>query len=374
MFLSCIFNIKTVFDMKQVFANATILYGANFDVVKGYVVVRDSIIEEVGEGNYAGKNKDVTGGIILPSFTNSHTHIGDSVAKDLGTYNDIDARVGKGGIKHQALDEKSSEVTNAIKLTLKDMMAGGTTAFCDFREGGLKGVEKLKTALEPPMDCIILGRPDSDDLGLLLENCDGIGLSSAKDYSEEELNKILKTVKKQSKLLGVHVGEVEDDFEKAFEINPDYMVHLTNIGSEGLKRVKDAKVPVILCPRANAMLGVGIPRLKELFDSTTVALGTDNVMINSPDMFREMEFTFKLIRGMYKDYLFNAKDILKAATINGRRILGLPENTIAEGKTADFIIVKREEYASDPILSVVHRTDRSDVKAVFKDGVLKELI
>ncbi len=359
--------------MKQVFANATILYGGNFDVVKGYVVVRDSIIEEVGKGTYAGKFTDVKGGIILPSFTNSHIHIGDSVAKDLGTYNDIDIRVGKGGIKHRVLDEKSSEVTKAIKLTLNDMIAGGTTAFCDFREGGLKGVEKLKASFEPPMDCIIMGRPDSDDLGILLENCDGIGLSSVKDYSEEELNKILKTVKEQSKLLGVHVGEVEDDLKKALEVDPDFMVHLTNIDSEGLKRIKDAKIPIILCPRANAMLGVGIPRLKELFDSSTVALGTDNVMINSPDMFREMEFTFKLIRGMYKDYLFNAKDILKAATINGRRILGLPDNTILEGNTADFIIVKREEYTTDPILSVVHRTDRSDVKAVFKDGVLKEL-
>ncbi|MFQ5887234.1 MAG: amidohydrolase family protein, partial [Candidatus Hydrothermarchaeales archaeon] len=314
--------------MKQVIANATILHEEDLEVVNGYVIVKDKTIKEIGEGSYFGKNTDVKGGIIFPSFMNSHIHIGDSVAKDLGAYRDIEERVGRGGIKQQKLDEKSSDVPKAIRATLKKMLIGGTTAFSDFREGGLKGINQLKSALKTPMDCRIMGRPNSDDLINVLENCDGIGISSVKDYTEGELKKISRAVKESSKLLGVHVGEVEDDLDKALAIKPDFVVHLTNVDSEGLERITDANIPVILCPRANAMLGVGIPRLKELFTTALVALGTDNVMVNSPDMFREMEFTFKIIRGIYKDHMFDAKEVLKAATINGRRIFGLPDNSI----------------------------------------------
>ncbi|MFQ5975540.1 MAG: amidohydrolase family protein [Candidatus Hydrothermarchaeales archaeon] len=354
--------------MKQVFVNATILYGEDLEIVEGYVVVEGKNIYEVGEGSYFGKNTDVKGGIIFPSFMNSHMHIGDSVAKDLGAYSNIEERVGKGGIKQRTLEERSSEVPKAIQATLKEMLRGGTTAFCDFREGGLEGIKQLKSALKTPIDCKIMGRPNSDDLGKVLDNCDGIGVSSVKEHTEEELKKISNAVKRSSKLLGVHVGEVEDDLNKALAIKPDFVVHLTNVDGEGLERTIEAGIPVILCPRANAMLGVGIPRLKELFCSTLVALGTDNVMVNSPDMFREMEFTFKIIRGIYKDHMFDAKEVLKGATINGRRIFGLPDNSIKEGNIADFTIIKKRAYTTDPILSLVHRSDSSDIRAVIKNG------
>jgi len=39
---------------------------------------------------------------------------------------------------------------------------------------------------------------------------------------------------------------------------------------------------------------VGVPPIRDLAERTTVALGTDNVMLDSPSMFREMEFAAKL--------------------------------------------------------------------------------
>lgn len=356
--------------MKHVLSNATILSGEDFEVVKGYMVIDDKIIEEIGEGSYHGKSIDVKGGIIFPSFINSHTHVGDSLAPDIGAYATIDERVGKDGFKHRILEEKSAQVSGAINATLKEMLKGGCTAISDFREGGLEGIKQLKSAIPPHMDCVIMGRPGPDQLEEVLENCDGIGISSIEDYSEEDLKIVSTTVRRRSKILGVHVGEVVDDLERALSFKPDFMVHLTNVNvlGENLENINRAGIPVILCPRANAMLGVGIPRLKELFDSTLVALGTDNVMINSPDMFREMEFTFKIIRGMYKDHKFKADQILKAATLNGRKIFALPDNSIMEGNLADFIVAKKGDYITDPVLSLVHRTDKNDVRAVFKNG------
>ena len=48
----------------------------------------------------------------------------------------------------------------------------------------------------------------------------------------------------------------------------------------------------------------------------TLAIGTDNVMINSADMFREMDFIWKITMGIHKKRL-DPREILKMATVNG---------------------------------------------------------
>ncbi|RMF91795.1 MAG: amidohydrolase, partial [Methanobacteriota archaeon] len=345
-------------DMKEVYSNAIVLYGEDFEAVKGYVVVKDGVISEVGSGGYAGGAVDVKGGIIAPAFTNSHVHLGDSAGMDLGAYLPLEERVGKKGLKwqiHQRPDAKS-----AIMHVLDAMKKSGTTAFCDFREGGIRGVGLLKPLLN--MQARILGRPDGH--GDIMERCDGLGISSIKDYSSEELEGLL--AKRSGRLIGIHAGEARDDVLEALAINPDFVVHLTNAGEESLREVFRRKIPIVLCPRANASFGVGIPDLKAVFESgCTVALGTDNVMANPPDMLREMEFSWKLYRGLYKDPEFDARTILKAATVNGRRILRLPDNTIEEGNRADFIVTRRFEHIRDPVLALVHRTSPSDIKKVL---------
>jgi cytosine/adenosine deaminase-related metal-dependent hydrolase len=211
------------------------------------------------------------------------------------------------------------------------------------------------------MPARILGRPLRDED--IMEFCDGLGISSITDYGSEELERLLE--KREGKLIGIHAGEAKDDVLDALKIDPDFVVHLTNAGEEGLKEVFERKIPIVLCTRANASFGVGIPDLKSIFKSDClVALGTDNVMANPPNMLGEMEFLWKLYRGLYKDKSFVAKTVLQAATINGRRLLGLPDNTIKEENTADFIVTKKVKYTRDPVLALVHRIEAYDIKEV----------
>jgi cytosine/adenosine deaminase-related metal-dependent hydrolase len=343
--------------MKRVFDNAIILQGEELEEVHGYVVVKEGVIEEIGEGSYLGSKEDVKRGIISPSFTNAHVHVGDSAGKDLGTYLSIGERVGREGVKFEI--HKSAESKNAMAETLERMRAGGTTAFCDFREGGVNGISKLTSVLNMPAR--ILGRPLGDED--IMQSCDGLGISSIKDYSHERLNRILRA--RSGKLVGVHSSEVTDDITDVLKIDPDFLVHLTNAEEASLKKVFTNKIPIVLCPRANASFGAGIPELKLILESECLlALGTDNVMANSISMFREMEFLFKLFRGHYKDHNFDARTVLKMATIQGRKLLNLPDNTIKEGNKADFIITRKIEYSNDPVLSLVHRSEACDVKEV----------
>ncbi|RLG58389.1 MAG: hypothetical protein DRN95_04405 [Candidatus Hydrothermarchaeota archaeon] len=346
--------------------NAIILHGEEFEVIKGHIIIENGEIKEVGEGSIRNAI-DLEQGIIFPAFTNAHVHLGDSIAQDYGHNLPIEARVGRKGLKFKIL--RNREITTGIKESLKEMFKIGITTFCDFRELGLKGIKQIKEAGLKIHDSIILGRPNGevDKLEKLLEECDGIGISSVNDYSEEDLRKIAEEVRKRNKLLAFHCSEVKDDVAEVLKYNPSFVVHLTNAREESLEEIFKRKIPVVLCPRANATLGVGIPRLREIFENTLVALGTDNVMINSFNMFREMEFTFKLIRGLYKDHEFDAKEVLKAATLNGRKILGLEPNTIEEGKKANMIILKGRKYLYDPVVAIIHRFEVSDIRGVIKE-------
>ena len=106
-----------------------------------------------------------------------------------------------------------------------------------------------------------------------------------------------------------------------------------------------------------------------------VSLGTDNVMINSPDMFREMDYTSKMIRVVHRSpEIINSKHILKMATINAAKALGLGSKigSIEEGKWADiiFLDLKAANLSSskDIISSVVHRARAENVECVMIDG------
>lgn len=350
----------------MIIKNATMLVGDAFEIENGYLSIKEGKIEEIGSGGCPYKNAiDMKRGIVFPSFTNAHVHLMDSVAKDISAYENIGKRVGRDGIKFQILREKKKEVPLGMRSSLREMKALGTSAFCDFREGGLAGV-KIKTNIKDGPAGIVLGRPNGGDISAVLDGCDGIGISSTSDYDKRELEEICAVTRKKEKRLAVHAGEVKDDALEAIKLKPDFLVHLTNAGADNLDRVIKSRIPVVLCPRANAMLGVGIPKIKYLLENTTVALGTDNVMVNSPDMFKEIEFTFKVARALGKDYEFSAKGVLKAATINGREILGLKKNSLEEGNIADFVIIKRKKYLYDPILAIIHRFTAGDIRGIVR--------
>ena len=110
------------------------------------------------------------------------------------------------------------------------------------------------------------------------------------------------------------------------------------------------------------MTGVGVPSIAELADRTTVALGTDNVMLNSPSMFREMEFDAKLAD-------VSAREVLRMATVNGARIAGLDCGVVAEGRPAKLLVLDGDSDnltgAQDVVRAVVRRAGTGDVEDVI---------
>jgi cytosine/adenosine deaminase-related metal-dependent hydrolase len=331
----------------------TILRGHSFEPVDGRVVVEEGTIEAIEEAE--ARSDD----IIVPAFVNAHTHIGDSIAKEAGEGLTLEELVAPpDGLKHQLLAQAAhEELVDGMNQSLTYMEQGGTAAFIEFREGGVAGLSAIEDALEGhSLDAVVLGRESIE----AMEASDGFGASGANDgdFARERT-----ATAEAGKLFGIHAGEVDStDINPALDLDPDFLVHMVHAEQLHFERIEDSETPVVVCPRSNATTGVGIPPVRKLLDRTTVALGTDNVMLNSPSMFREMAFTAKLTDA-------STREVLAMATVNGADIAGLNCGLIEEGRDAKLFVLDGDSPnlsgVRDPARAVVRRASTNDIKEVI---------
>lgn len=437
---------------------------------------------------------DADGFIILPGFINGHTHMGDSIGKDVSSSADLNSRVHPHySIKKTILDKTPQpQLVQMIRNTILSMINKGVTTFADFREGGLEGVNLLKTALiHSPINGIILGRIDfglfpaqiqetSSDLEPktranfepknlkkrkketqlpplnsvannekrhrldnfyikkiqkelatsdkknskhfyqdadrskvvnsakeILAKSQGFGISGANENTDEMLtiyNQIVteqknqktkvaiadtEIIEKHLPLIAIHaaesIGAVENSLKNygmteiqrtLRHLDPDIYIHATNSTDLDLKLLSANKKKIIVCPRANGVLGVGFAPIKRMLELRfELGIGTDNVMLNSPDMFREMDFLLKSQRAKEQDpHYLSAKEVLKMATVNGGKIFGIKRGCIDVGYKADLIFIDKYDLdifpSFDPCMSIVTRCSEKHVKGVMINGEL----
>ena len=370
-------------------ANGIILKGQDLLPVRENIVVDDGKIIEISKEAKGGKIIDVDGAVVCPSFINGHIHIGDSIIKDEGYGLSLSEMVRPpDGVKHVALSNaEDDELIGAMRQSMIDMINSGITHFIDYREGGIEGVKLLrKASADLPIKPIILGRDDSfygDDPDLskvkvairkLLKIADGIAPSGFGEITSEVADLIVEECNRQGKISSIHVAESEsnqieslNDFgvseiAKGVESDFSQLVHLTNPKGDDLESVASSNQNVVVCPRANATLNVGVAPLGKMLDlGIRPLLGTDNVMLNSPNMLRELEFTLKMMSVYYKSYI-NPQELLKMATTNvcGFKINDVVQKSlISEGDFAQFTVFK--SFSKNPYLNICNRQETKTI-------------
>lgn len=348
-------------DRREITLCGTIILGEDFQPYEGYLCVRDGMIAEIGSG---AVDHDIQG-IISPALVNAHTHIGDSIIKD-PPYLPLADLVGPGGLKHRAIaGAPANWQIQCMRRTLSMMRSTGTCAFADFREGGVEGVEMLRKSLEgAPIICRILGRPDG--ASQIHSACWGIGISSTRDGNWPDIRDAADKARDAGKVVAVHAGEAgRDDIRPALDLDPDYIVHLCRASKSDLSAVAAKGVSVVICPRSNLATGSGLPDVREMLRlGITVGVGTDNVMLNSPSMWREMELLTKAL-------LHDDRQVFKMCTLNGAKILGIDDRvgSISVGKEARLTVLDPQSdnlwALKDPLAGLVRRAGPCDIAAVL---------
>ena len=209
-------------------------------------------------------------------------------------------------------------------------------------------------------------------------------------------NLLTKISKKASELnVGVHIHLAESkaifwEFEKKYGSSEveflDKMgflkghvlaAHCIKLSRKDMLILSKCGVNVVYVPVANMKLGLGAAKIKDLTDlGVNVSLGTDGpASNNSLDMFETMKIAALLQKLTYQNpKVMPAYEILKMATINGAKALGLGESigSLEIGKKADIILVDLSKPHLKPLhniyVSIVYSARGSDVDTVIVNG------
>ena len=158
------------------------------------------------------------------------------------------------------------------------------------------------------------------------------------------------------------------EIAKGVESDFSQLVHLTNPKGNDLESVASSKQNVVVCPRANATLNVGVAPLARMLDmGIRPLLGTDNVMLNSPNMLRELEFTLKMM-SVYNAFSseevsttipYTIKGWSNAGNNNGQKF---SSEILASGTTLTFLGQSSGSVASQTRLSIFANGETLDHK------------
>ncbi len=321
--------------------------------ITGHLGLQDNeMVNEMGKGT--PPKEPIAKGLIIPTCVNAHTHLGDSFIRfqHLQLPRNVKELVAPpAGLKHRLLKQaKEQEILEGIQKSLMEMSIAGTSCFCDFREGGVLGIYQIRKAMKRcSIEAVILSRPsqmtyDKTELDRLLENSDGIGLSSISDWEPSEIEKLAAHVRKKKKLFALHASEVErEDIDCVLELKPNLLIHMIAATQSDLEKVSEAAIPVVICPRSYLFF-----RLKhnlELMKKTgvTLLLGTDNAMINNPDVLEE-------VKVLQKTKLFSLEELLTTVTYTPRKALNLDDCIQGRDLSGKYIVLERDSlkqiYAS----------------------------
>ena len=398
---------------------AAILAGDDLDFLPvGDIEVRHGVVARIARELHDPVLPiiDISGTLAVPAFVNGHTHLLDAVIKEIA----YDSEPGTNlffppdGVRPNAPSHIPREtVLDAMRLTAHHMVATGTAAFADFTSGGVAGTLLLKEACKhSPLRCISLGTlSDSPiqsqstldrnreglsaeqmaELEEVLAAADGVAPVRAADVTDTAMQDFHRLAKAAGKLVATHATVMPSYRETSFArtgrsdveriadyLQPDFVVHMTDANDAELRRVIDSEIAIIMCARGNATLGIGFPPYADAIAmGATVGFGTDNIMLESPDLVAELGYISRSVRasgdGVHRP---SPIDLLKSATIEGARALKIDKTlgSLGEGKSASMVLFDMQNdnlaYSRNPVASVVHRATRADIKTVIIDGVV----
>lgn len=368
------------------------------------ILIDDNIIKEISE-NYSGeydKLIDAEGKIVMPGLINAHTHLGMSIFRATNDNMKLDDWLNNKiwPIEAKLTDE---DIYYSTMLSCIEMIKTGTTTSNDMyisKNGMLKAINQMKVRNVFPL--YFIGEYDEEKFKeeekFYLENKNNnlltfaVAPHSFYTCSEKLIESCKDMADKYNLLIHIHFCETEDEvkiIKEKYNLSPAQVLQKFNMLDNKLilahgtfidkddQKILKKNVSIVHNPLSNLNLGCGIAPIKEYLDnSINVCLGTDGQGSgNNLNMFYHMSLVDNLQKGINKNSnILSSYDVLKMATINGAKALGL-ENEIGSieiNKKADIIILNYDNIENslhpDLISNIVHNTESINADTTIIDG------
>jgi len=349
------------------------------------------------------------GKVATPGLINCHTHLAMTLFRGIAEDQPLQKWL-KQTIWPLEAKLKPRDVYDGALLGCLEMIKSGTTTFADmylYEDQVAKAVEKagLRAVLAQGIleaSVLSLGEKMLHESINFAKKYDGyadgrvtaqLGPHTLYTCSVPLLKKVREKAAELKVGIHFHLAESEETvnitkkehglsevelLEKIGFLGPDVLAaHCIHLSKREMRIMAKHNVKVSYNPVVNMKLAQGTARIKDLMDlGVTVGIGTDGpASNNSLDMFESMKIAALLQKQYYKDpTVMSAQTVLKMATIDGARVLGLEKmvGTLEAGKKADVILLDFKKPhltpAHDPYANMVYSAHGSDVDTVIVDG------
>ncbi len=378
-------------------------------ISKADLLIEDDKIVEIGIiDKKADKVIDATGKVIMPGFINAHTHIAMSLFR--GYSDDLELMDWLKNVWKVEDNMSEEDVYYASLLSEIEMIKSGTTTFNDHYFFENKTADAtIETGMRAVLSRVIINEneeaqkriEEAEELYNTYNNSGNgrinivVGLHAPYTCPPQTIEAGVRLARKYNLPIHIHYLETKDEIiqikEKYNKTVTEYLndlglfeshvilAHGVQVCNDDLEVLKKIKGGIVHNPISNEKLGSGIANIKNLIDNgILVALGTDGQgSTNTLDMFEEIKSAAYLQKVSYeRASAFSAENVLKMATINGAKVLGL-ENEIGSlevGKKADIIIIDLNKPHLCPVYdlysTLAYSANGADVESVIIDGRL----
>ncbi|HBB94924.1 MAG TPA: N-ethylammeline chlorohydrolase [Blastocatellia bacterium] len=399
--------------------NGTIVTMDQHDsIVYGDVLIRDGRIVEVGVAINAETDEtiDAHGCAVLPGFVQTHIHLCQTLfrgaADDLALIDWLKKRVWPMEAAHTA-----DSVRASAQLGIAELIKGGTT--CALTMETVRHTEEVLRVVEEAGFRATVGkcmmdkgddvpsqlhentRASIDESLALIQNWHGqadgrirccFAPRFAISCTRELLSEVSQLAKKHGVMIHTHASENKSECEiveretgkrnvaylDSLGISGGHVVlaHCVHLATEEMETLARTQTNVAHCPSSNLKLGSGLARVAEMLArKIPVSLGADGAACNNRlDMFTEMRTAALLQKLAHGPEVLPAARVLRMATIDGARALGLGQEigSIETGKRADVIVVDLDRIHSSPardvVSTLVYSAQPTDVQTAIIDG------
>ncbi|MCK9454461.1 MAG: metal-dependent hydrolase [Sulfurimonas sp.] len=186
------------------------------------------------------------------------------------------------------------------------------------------------------------------------------------DKSEGDFKDFFQNLLKQNSSLSS-----SSEFLEHFSGYMTLLTHAIKANEEELKMLSSNGHTVIHCPISNRLLGNGALDLKKLQEHNIRWIcATDGLSSNYKlDLFEEMKCALFMHSNM--PLLELAKQLIRSVTKDAADALGINSGEIAEGKSADMIVLDLQSKPSDE-LAIHLILHRYNISKVYINGILEK--